>query len=99
MSKHTDEEIIGMLRLTEKSLAKYLSRKYETIADPSDTARDLVASFKNIFIDILDKPHGGTFAPEELAQIILSHNKHTGNAIGLPIAPNQTNDRTTLLQM
>lgn len=99
MSKHTDEEIVGMLRLTEKSLAKYLSGKYDTITYPTDRARDLVEKFKNIIIDILDKPHGGTFAPEELAQIILSHNKHSGNAAGLPISPNITNDRTTLLQM
>ena len=69
MRKHTTEEIMAMTQLIEESINELLSNLFgESHLD----ARRLVKTFDYKIVEILDMPYGGTLAPEEIAQMILS---------------------------
>lgn len=71
--KHSQEEIEGMLQLIEDSL-KYLCRYNGDFFNKNidEAVGNLMKKYKVKIVEILNKPHGGTLAPEEIAEIILT---------------------------
>jgi phosphopantetheine adenylyltransferase len=69
ISKHSNEEIKGMIDLITKSLEELiecLDKKHEI------TAEMLIPKYRDHIEEIINKPYGGTLAPEEIAEIIVS---------------------------
>ncbi|OXS58130.1 hypothetical protein B0G93_11510 [Bacillus sp. V-88] len=69
VNNHSEEEIEGMQELICQSIREYLTAMGFPNVD--HLSKCLVENNKNNIIDILNKPLGGTLAPEEIAEMLI----------------------------
>ena len=85
MTKHTEQEVLGMLELVEENIELILRQLGVDNKKISRLGKHLIKLNKNKINELLDMPSGGTLPPEELAQmVVLNHindlKKHSSEA-------------------
>lgn len=83
LEKHTKEEVQGMLALIESSiedLYRQLNSDKTIEENPEKKASMLISKYRLNIEEILNKPYGGTLAPEEMAEIIFSQETHNNSS-------------------
>lgn len=81
MENHTNEELHGMLFLIESGIVELYDRLELNLEKRQDgnseqVAKSLIAKHKANIQSLLNKPYGGTLAPEEIAEMILVQEYH-----------------------
>lgn len=67
--RHSRYEIESMESLVEESIKQYYI--IMDFKDVEQKAREVTSKYRKKIEEILNKPMGGTFAPEEIAEIII----------------------------
>jgi len=85
-NKHSDTEFTQMKDLIQTSLEELcVYYEIESRYQSSVLAKYLISKYEDSIRSFLDQPHGGTFPPEELAEMVLIQEyKRKGNAEQAP---------------
>lgn len=71
-NKHTDTEFVLMKDLIRTRLEELcIYYEIESRSRTQAKAKYLISKYEDSMRSFLDQPHGGTFSPEELAEMIL----------------------------
>lgn len=72
MPKHTNEEIKQMIQLVEENI-KLILRHLEVQPSMVDIlTRKIIRKNSKRIATLLNRPYGGTFPPEEIAEVLVS---------------------------